>query len=224
MKTGKSIIWGLALIIIGVILGLNALDVIDFNIFFNGWWTLFIIVPSFIGLFTDDNKTGSIIFLIIGVLLLLGCQDIIEFKLLAKLIVPIIIILVGLSLILNNALNKNINESIENINSKSKSKEEYNAVFSGQKLKLTEEFDGTTLNAIFGGIELDLRNSIIKEDVVIKTNAIFGGVDIILPDNVKVKIKSNSVFGGVDNKKKNDDSEITVYIDATCVFGGIDIK
>ena len=202
MKTGKSIIWGLALIIIGVILGLNALDVIDFNIFFNGWWTLFIIVPSFIGLFTDDNKTGSIIFLIIGVLLLLGCQDIIEFKLLAKLIVPIIIVLVGLSLILNNALNKNINESIENINSKSKSKEEYNAVFSGQKLKLTEKFDGTTLNAIFGGIELDLKNSIIKEDVVIKTNAIFGGVDIILPDNVKVKIKSNSVFGGVDNKKK----------------------
>ena len=38
----------------GVIFGLNALEITDINIFFDGWWTLFIIVPCFIGLFKDD--------------------------------------------------------------------------------------------------------------------------------------------------------------------------
>ena len=67
MKTGKSIIWGLCLVIVGVLLCLNVLEVINFDIFFDGWWTLFIIIPSITNLVTDDNKTASIIFLIIGI-------------------------------------------------------------------------------------------------------------------------------------------------------------
>ena len=45
MKTTKSIIWGLALVAFGIILGLKSLKIIDFDIFFDGWWTLFIIIP-----------------------------------------------------------------------------------------------------------------------------------------------------------------------------------
>ena len=227
MKKGRSIIWGLVLVILGVILGINELGLFKFDIFFDGWWTLFIIIPCFIGLITDDNKTSSLIFLIIGILLLFSCQDIISFKLLGKLIIPIIIVIVGLSLIFKNIFNTNINNSIKKINSKSKPKEEYNAVFAGQKIKLdNEEFKGTSLNAIFGGIDIDLRDTIINEDIVITASAIFGGIDIFVPNNVNIKIKSNSVLGGVDNKNKNktDDKNVTVYIDATCIFGGIDIK
>lgn len=225
MKTGKSIIWGIVLVVLGCALCLNALDLISFDLFFDGWWTLFIIIPSFISIFTEDNKTTSIIFLIVGILLLLACQDIIDFSLMGKLIAPIIIIIIGLSLLFRNAFNAGINKSIESINSTSKAKEEYTAVFAGQDIKLDkEEFHGTSINAVFGGVKLDLRNAVIKEDVVINGRAVFGGIDIYTPDNVNVQIKSNSVFGGVDNKNKNSDKKITIYIDATCVFGGIDIK
>ena len=227
MRKSKGIIWGLVLVIIGVVLGINSLGLFDFDIFFDGWWTLFIIIPSFIGLVTDDNKTGSLTCLIIGVLLLLACQDVIDFSLLGKLIVPIIIVMIGLSLIFKNIFNNSINKSIKNINSKSKPKEEYNAIFSSQNIRLdNEKFKGTSLNVVFGGINLDLRDTIIKEDVVITASAIFGGIDIFVPDNVSVKIKSNSILGGVDNKTKNksEKKDVTVYIDATCVFGGIDIK
>jgi len=225
LKTAKSIVWGFVLLFVGVILCLNSLELLSFDIFFNGWWTLFIIVPSFIGLFSENNKLGSIIFLIIGILLLLSCQNILDFSLVKKLIAPIIIILIGLSLIFKNVFNNSINKSIKSINSNNQTKESCVAVFSGKDIKLDkEEFNGTTLNAIFGGIKIDLRNAIIKEDVVINCSAIFGGIDIYLPDNVKVKIKSNSVFGGVDNNNNNTDKDITVFIDATCIFGGIDIK
>lgn len=223
MKTGKSIVWGVFLIIIGVILGAHELGFLNFNIFFDGWWTLFIIIPSFIGLFTDDNKVASFTFLIIGALLLLACQEIIDFDLIAKLIVPIIIVMIGISLLFKNTFNKEISEKIENVSTKAKG--EYNAIFSGQDIKLDkEEFEGTKLNALFGGIKLDLRNAIIKNDVVITSSAIFGGIDIYVPNNVKVEIKSNSIFGGIDDKSKTEKEDIKIYIDATCIFGGIEIK
>lgn len=223
----KNILWGIVLVIIGVIVGLNALNITNINIFFNGWWTLFIIIPSLIGLLNEKDKTGNIIGLIIGVVLLLGVQNIIDFDLIWKLILPVIIIIVGLSLIFGNNLNKKINNEIKKINNKKGKNEEYCSTFSEQKIDFDdEEFKGVSLTAVFGGITLDLRNAKINEDVVINTTSVFGGIDIYVPDNIKIKVKSTSIFGGVDNKKiKNDnEKEHIIYINASCIFGGVDIK
>ena len=226
MKNKNGIIWGIVLIVIGVLLACKALNVFEFDIFFDGWWTLFIIIPCGIGLINDRNKTGSIIGIIIGVLLLLSAQKVIDYSLMWKLMVPIIIIIVGLSIIFSNVFFKDKDEVFKKLSDKI-SKDGLSAVFSGQDVKLDEqEFEGTNLTAIFGGIKLDLRKAIIKGDVVINVTAVFGGVDIYLPEDVKVYIKSNSFLGGVDNKKKNkDDKKIpTVYINSSCAFGGVDIK
>lgn len=223
----KNILWGIVLVIIGVIVGLNALNITNINIFFNGWWTLFIIIPSLIGLLNEKDKTGNIIGLIIGVVLLLGVQNIIDFDLIWKLILPVIIIIVGLSLIFGNNLNKKINNEIKKINNKKGKNEEYCSTFSEQKIDFDdEEFKGVSLTAVFGGITLDLRKAKINEDVVINTTSVFGGIDIYIPDNIKIKVKSTSIFGGVDNKKiKNDnEKEHIIYINASCIFGGVDIK
>ena len=56
MKTIKPIIWGIAIIALGVIFGGNALGLFTLDIFFDGWWTLFIIIPSAISLITDKEK------------------------------------------------------------------------------------------------------------------------------------------------------------------------
>ena len=227
MKRISDIIWGLILIIIGVILGGNALDIFNINLFFDGWWTLFIIVPTFIGLVTEKDKTGNIIGLIIGLLLLLSCRGLFDFKLIWKLIFPLIFVIIGLSLIFKNNINKEVNEKIKKLNENLSSNDGYTATFSGQNLNFDgEEFKGSNLNAIFGGIKLDLRKAIINEDIVINASSIFGGIDIYIPDNCKVKIKSNSIFGGVSNNKKCnvDDNSYTIYINASCMFGGVEIK
>ena len=59
MKKFGNVLWGIVLIIIGLIIGGNVLGITSINIFFDGWWTLFIIIPCFIGLFKDDEKTGN---------------------------------------------------------------------------------------------------------------------------------------------------------------------
>ena len=81
MKNFKNILWGVILIIIGIILGGNSLGLFDIDIFFDGWWALFIIIPSFVGLITDDDKTGNAVWMVIGLLLLAGANDIINFDL-----------------------------------------------------------------------------------------------------------------------------------------------
>lgn len=227
MNKVKGLIWGIVLIAVGVILGGKLLGFFDVNLFFNGWWTLFIIIPSFIGIITDKEKVGHFVFFIIGVLLLLAFLNIINFEIMWKLLLPIVLVIIGLSIIFKNVFNKGINENIKDLNQKMNNNDGYAATFSGQDVKFDgEEFKGTNLNAVFGGIKLDLRKAIINNDVVINASAIFGGIDIYVPDGYKVKIKSNSIFGGVSENKKNsvEESSYTIFINATCMFGGVEIK
>ena len=99
MKKLSSILWGILLIVLGVIFGLNALEITDIDIFFKGWWTLIIIIPCFIGVLTDESKTGNLIGLVIGVVLLLCARDILSFSMVMKLVLPVLLIVIGCGII-----------------------------------------------------------------------------------------------------------------------------
>ena len=136
------------------------------------------------------------------------------------LIVPCVLIVTGLSFIFKGKIKA---KNIENV--KAVGGTNYNATFSGQNLDFSkEEFTGTKLDAVFGGIKCDLRNAIINDDVVIEASAIFGGITILVPKDVNVKITSTSIFGGVDGKSKMDKPGKTIYVNATCLFGGVEVK
>lgn len=225
MKRINSIVWGLALLAVSAVLILNAFGMTDIEIFFDGWWTLFIIVPSVVGLFNDHDKTANIIGLLIGIFLLLACQNILDFDILWKLIVPVIIAVIGIKMIFGGiGINRGF---IKNIEAKGDDIKTAFAAFTGQDITFDNEiFRGAEITAVFGGIKCDLRNAVFEGDTVINACCIFGGADIFLPDNVNIKVNSNSLFGGVDNKKhKNSNDNIyTVYLNGTCIFGGVDVK
>ena len=103
MKKLNSILWGAALIALGVIWVLNSTKVIDINLFFDGWWTLFIIVPCIGGLFTSRDKFGNAVGLAVGILLLLAARDVITYKIVWKLILTAVIILIGVKMIIKTA-------------------------------------------------------------------------------------------------------------------------
>lgn len=226
MNKLNKIIWGVVLIAVGVLFALRALDIIAFDIFFEGWWTLIIIIPCAVGLVTDRDKTGNLIGLIIGVLLLLGARGILKFAVLWKIAVPAIIVIIGVKMIFGAFRgDKGFKISAE-IKSSGNFKE-VSAVFSGNNVNFNGEvFEGVELNAVFGGVKCDLRGAIIEKDCVIEANAVFGGIDIYLPENVNVKINSSSVFGGISDKRgaAKIENAPTVYINGTCMFGGADVK
>ena len=225
MKKAGSVLWGIVLIAAGVILALNVLNITDIVIFFDGWWTLFIIVPCGIGLFTEREKTGNIIGVVIGVFLLLCCRDILSFSMLWKLLVPAIVVIVGVKLVLTGLFGNKANEIMKKLRLEGKEPKAGCATFSGCDLNYDGEvFEGAELTAVFGGVKCDLRNAIIEKDCAIGVSAIFGGIDILVPADINVKVSSNSIFGGVSNKTSVRQDRPTLYVSGTCMFGGVDIK
>lgn len=225
MKKISNVIWGIVFIVAGAVFALNAFNITNIDIFFDGWWTLFIIVPCAIGLFTEREKTGNLIGIAVGVFLLLCCQGILSFSMLWKLLVPAIIVIIGLKMVFTGLFGNKANEIISKMKENGNEPKVGCAIFSGCNLNYDGEvFEGAELTAVFGGVKCDLRNAMIEKDCAIQISAIFGGIDILVPDNINVKVGSNSIFGGVSNKTVAHENAPTIYVSGTCMFGGVDIK
>lgn len=227
MKRAKAILWGIVFVLLGIILGINALDLFPMNIFFDGWWTLLIIVPCFIGLFTDRDKTGSLIGVLFGTFLLLCSQKILSFSLVLKLLLPIIVVLIGLKMIFSSFKGGKSAKIMKDVVESGAKVHAVSAVFSTENIIYHgEEFASADLNAVFGKVTYDLRTAYIPKDCVIKTSAIFGSIEVLLPANVNVKTNTTSIFGGVSDKEHENAkaNTVTVYIEGLTLFGGVDIK
>lgn len=221
-KIHNNIIWGVCMVALGVILLGNYLSIFSFNLFFDGWWTLFLIIPGLSGLFSNRNKTMSVIFLIVGIIFLLSAQGVIQNDLILKIVLASVIIVFGISIIFNNSKASKNHPYVENKDGL----QNYVAVFSGQKEKYyNEKFQGANLTAVFGGIEIDLRDAVIDKDIQINATLLFGGCKLFVPQNVNVKVFGANIFGGTENAVGIINAEFpTIYITSTTLFGGIEIK
>ncbi len=225
MKKETKVIWGIVLVIAGVLFGLNALDITSIDIFFDGWWTLIIMIPCAIGLFTERDKTGNLIGLAVGAILLLCCQDILSFTTIWSLLIPVIIIIIGAKMVLSGFFGNKANDFVANMKQNGYNPRVGCATFSSCNMNYDNEvFEGAQLTATFGGVKCDLRNAIITKDCGIEVSAVFGGIDILVPSNVNVKVSSNSIFGGISNKTSVHKDAPTIYVSGTCLFGGVEIK
>ena len=225
MQNKQSNTLGIVLILLGVFLAGKIFLDWDFSIFFDGWWTLFIIVPSALAIKKEGFSTKPLLGLIIGVLLFLSARDIIPFGTIIKLAIPLALIIWGCRIVLDSKTSrKRISQG--NVLYKDGCPE-YSAIFSHQKITCNNEiFVGATCNAIFGSVDVDLRNAYINEDVAMNCSSIFGGMVVMLPPDVNVRVSCVPIFGGVDNRliRRNIPGAPTLYINATCMFGGLDIR
>ena len=229
MNKVKPIIWGIAIITLGVIFGGNAIGLFNFNVFFEGWWTLFIIVPSAISLVTEKGRMASLAFLAAGVILLLAAQNVFSYDVAWKVILAVALILFGIAMIFGTIFHsksdKEVAEKVKKLGENG-NMDAHTAIFSGSdKTYKKEVFSGANLVAVFGGVDIDLREAIIEKDTVIRACAAFGGVNIVVPNDVRVKSKSCFFFGGIADERKDasNKGKHTIYVDATGGFGGVTI-
>lgn len=219
MKKLTGIIIGAVLIACGVIYMLGAFGIADVNISLDGWWTLFIIIPCLNGLFTSKDKFGNFIGLAVGVLLLLAAQNVFEYDMIWKTIVPLIIIMIGIKLIVKTLSPKTKSD---------KTKNENMAAFSSQNFDYTDkEIVVAKIGAVFGGAKCNLLNSRIKDGSQLDLFCAFGGADIFVPENVNIKVNTFCLFGGISDKrviKETNEDGVTLTINGFCIFGGADIK
>jgi hypothetical protein len=89
-----------------------------------------------------------------------------------------------------------------------------------------EPFHGARLDAICGGIRLDLREAAITEDEEIDIHTFLGGIELIVPENVNIVVKSRNFIGSVGNhaRRATNPAAPSLHIVASNFFGGVDIR
>lgn len=207
----KNYILGIIIILIGIIFLGNNLDIWNINILFKGWWTLFIIIPSIKGLIEKEYIT-SLLGLSIGILLLLSSQKIISWSMVGEIFIPIVIIVLGLSFIINPK------KKVTNNN-----KDIYFGIFSSTEEKILNLDKDITCIAIFGGIDLDLSSAKIKDNIKIECVSIFGGIDLHIPKNVSVKSNGMPILGGFENKCSSEKCDKNINVEYISIFAGVSV-
>lgn len=230
-KRITAIIWGLALLAFGICWILGALEIINFNVLFDGWWTLFIIVPCFCNLFSDKNKTGAAMGVAMGILFLLGARGIISWEQVGKLALGVIIIIAGLGLILGRILKRmwfSQKVAQEQLTIEDGKKvHNYEVSFGEQVAKLDGEvFEGANAKCSFGAMQIDLRQAQIPNNATINIECAFGAMEILVPTQVTVKTSINSSFGGAEVSHTNPNSadSPTLFIQGKVAFAGVEVK
>lgn len=211
-------ILGIAIISVGVIAFLNAINITAFNGFFEQWWPLFIIL---MGVLMFINHPRQFVWPLIvtagGVLLQLREFDVITFNVWG-LFWPVIIIAIGLSVIVNKtARHSDINK---------KDLDDASSFLGGNVIKNeSKNYKGGNSSAIMGGVELDLRNATIKDEATLNVFAFWGGIEVKVPEGWAVKSKITPVAGGVEIKTKPVDKNAPVlYLTGDVIMGGVEVK
>lgn len=244
-KDITTIVIGILFLIAGVAVGGSMLGFFDVSLNFDGWWTLFLIVPALLAILQGGFNIGNIILLCIGVILLLDAQRILPRHFSWKLILPLVLFIVGFQLLFGNRGSKgNSGDYSTDKDDTSNGTGKYNTGFSqktgstssyktgsvlfgGQNIRYgPEDFTGGTYTAIFGGCTVNLRNVTIVGDAVITVTALFGAIDLILPDNVQVISNVIPILGGADLKyvSSRDPLAPKIIINGNVSFGGVEIK
>jgi predicted membrane protein len=105
------------------------------------------------------------------------------------------------------------------------------AIFGGSKRRIeSADFRGGDMVSVFGGVELDLRGSMMPSRVAaIEVNTVFGGVEITTPEDWVVDCQVISILGGVEDKTRPSRGPVQenpprLVITGYCVFGGLSLK
>ena len=231
-KSNGRYLSGILIIGFGVIALLNnfGLTHISFSYLVNLLWPLLLMIAGINFIVNRRNLDGivtGVIMIGLGVIFLgrnAGLFEI-DMRYFWQGFWPIIIILIGVSLL--NRDKPNSTGHLALMGAVEKSKE-------GWKIKNAE------YTAIMGGIELDIRKASFSDrEVTLGLTAILGGITVIIPEDVAVSCRGTAILGGIDLLGRgsggivgNTNTEIgdlqnaakVIHLNCSCIMGGIEIK
>lgn len=220
MKTSYTRIFaGLGVVLFGGLLLLDSLNINGFNGQLGTWWPLFVIGAGAL-VFLNDSKSYLWAILLIGFggLSLLNKFEVVNVNP-WQLFWPAIIIAVGLSIIFRQFGGSAKPTSGQN--------DDISAILGGaSQVNTSADYKGGKITAILGGVELDLRKTVIKKDATIDIFGFMGGVELRVPENVVVKTKASAILGGIENKRQAAEvkNAPVLYITGQVIMAGIEIK
>ena len=217
--------FGVTIAAFGGVLLLKNLEIIKFdswNVFWGTVWAAGLILAGLMTIFSSRRaslRVWGLLLMTIGVSIGLGAYGVINISV-WKIFWPVMLIAIGLMVSVGSGGRKRSKKSAaDDIGS------EKIAIFYGEESRVKGDYTGGSVTAIFGGVELDLRQAKIKDGAVIDVFTFCGGVNINMPDDVIVKNEVHGILGGSEDKTVSKSSaKKTIYLRGECVLGGLEVK
>jgi predicted membrane protein len=225
-----GMIWGAALILVGLAFLLDHMGMIDITHLWR-FWPILLIVAGISNVVSAERRFWGIVLLAAGTLLQLDELGIWHFR--WNDVWPILLIVAGLMAIWTSLRTRNSPTPQTGGGGDPRLTVNGVAIFSGLERRMTsQDFQGGHVTAIFGGIELDLTEANMQaEEATLEVNAIFGGAEIRVPDSWQVSYRGGPIFGGVEDKTRIRRTEDmagskpkVLHITGLVAFGGLEIK
>lgn len=213
---------GLIIVAIGLSLlfgqlGLENIFGFSFSYLLSVLWPLILVVIGSSIWLSGKNSAGLII-LAIGLFFLLNTLFDIDIW---RLFWPLLLIGLGLLILFKGSVKSTADKSSEDFIS-------VNSIFSGSEKKvISKSFQGGNIFVLFGGSEIDLRNTKLNKDgATLELTVVFGGATILAPENVQIISEGSALFGGWENKASSSTTQNSpvLRISGSTVFGGVEIK
>ncbi|MDR5660079.1 DUF5668 domain-containing protein [Serpentinicella sp. ANB-PHB4] len=220
--TGRKV-FGVFVVLIGILALLNTTGTYDVDIIYliNNYWPLVLIFSGAFTVITNPaSKVGGLVVLAIGILFQLHNLNILKGFTYAY-IWPLALILIGISIMFSKSKKKNgsTKDVLDSI-----------AIFGGSSIRsVSRNFRGGNAVAIFGGVDIDLRDAQIpnSEEAVLDVFTAFGGVEIKVPENWRIVMNGVPVFGGWEDNTKGyelDDNAPVLVLKCLVAFGGLEVR
>lgn len=217
--------FGVTIAAFGGVLLLKNLEIIKFDswhVFWGTVWAAGLILAGLMTIFNSRRaslRVWGLLLMTIGVSIGLGAYGIINISV-WKIFWPVMLIAIGLMVSVGSGGRKRSKKlAAADIGS------EKIAIFYGEESRVKGDYTGGSVTAIFGGVELDLRQAKIKDGTVIDVFTFCGGVNINMPDDVIVKNEVHGILGGSEDKTVSKSSaKKTIYLRGECVLGGLEVK
>jgi len=234
-SSNKRFVFGIVLIVLGVILILERLNLIPESVvsMLLSWQMLLvgIGVLSLIG----GNRTAGIILIVIGGFFMIPELITVPHEI-RRIYWPLILVAIGIAVLLRQRDHSKItvgeNSPFIDPNDHSVNTFDDFVIFGGREIFINSQaLAGGKATSIFGGIEFDLRKASLQPGgAVIDCVSLFGGCGFKIPMDWNVKNEVTTIFGAFTDKRGdtyNDryyDPSKTIVIKGISMFGGIEVK
>lgn len=234
-KSDKRFYFGIILIVLGVILILERLNLIpevasDLLIS----WQMLLVGIGVLSLFGGNRTTGTILIIIGGVFMIPELIDVPHE--IRRIYWPLILVAVGVTMLFRHQRPNSVPEQgqpevIIPGDNPAAYFDDF-VIFGGREIFInSQQLVGGKATSIFGGIEFDLRKASLKTGgAVIDCVSVFGGCGFKIPMDWNVKNEVTTIFGAFTDKRGETysdryyDPSKTIVIKGVSIFGGIEVK
>ena len=228
-RGNSGIFWGAFLVLGGVALLLDHMGIISVDRLWR-FWPLLLVCAGIPNLMSPERRLWGILLITGGVIFQLNELGIGHFR--WNDIWPILLIATGLMLMWG-AMEARKRPSSPPSGGDPRTTLNEVAIFGGIERRVTsQDFQGGHINAVFGGVEIDLTDANMQvEEATLEINAIFGGIELRVPETWQVAFRGTPIFGGIADKTLRRGSHPptalptrVLVLTGAVMFGGVEIK